>query len=299
MLIEFAVSRIRNTASYETRDTLVSVSTAIVGSFGGLSVGAAYTGVLMFFYQYRAFDLEFSWGLLAICFLLDDFKYYWMHRIEHRVRWAWASHVNHHSSQHYNFSTAMRKTWTFPLTGLFLLSVPLVLFGFHPAMVALCIGLNLVYQFFVHTQMIGKLPGWYEAIMNTPSHHRVHHATNPKYLDANYAGTFIVWDRMFGTFVPEDAAEPCDYGIVKNLDTFNIITVIFHEWAALLRDVTRRDLGFRDRLGYMFLPPGWSHDGSRQTTDMIKLQHVRSNPEVAGQPGLPSIVPGLQAPPAE
>jgi len=287
MLCEVIVGKWRNTAKYETRDTLLSLIMGLIGVLEGLLSASAYGAILFFFYQYRITDIEFSWLAVAVCFVLEDLKYYWIHRIEHRVRWMWASHVNHHSSQHYNLSTALRQTWTFFFTGLIVLSIPLVLLGFNPAIVAFCAGVNLAYQFFIHTETVGKLPKWIEAIMNTPSHHRVHHGSNPKYLDANYAGVFIIWDNIFDTFVPEDPKEPCRYGIVQNLNTFNILVAEFHEWIAVFKDISQPGISFKDRICYMFKPPGWSHDGSRQTADMIKQQHVRLIPETAGQPGLP------------
>ena len=290
MLIEIVIGRLTGRAKYETRDTAVSLAMGLGSVIAGALLAVVFTGVFFWLWQYRLFSLGFSWWAIALCFVLDDLRYYVFHRISHRVRWGWASHVNHHTSQHYNLSTALRQTWSDVLTGLFVLRAPLVLLGFHPAVIALCGGINLVYQYWIHTELIKKLPAWFEAVMNTPSHHRVHHATNPKYLDANYAGTFIVWDRIFGSFVAEDPAEPCRYGIVKNLGTFNLFTVAFHEWAAILKDVVRPGVTWRERWHYMMDVPGWSHDGSRTTADMLKAEHVCLHPEQAGTAGLPSRV---------
>jgi len=162
---------------------------------------------------------------------------------------------------------------------------PLILLGFHPAMVLFVGGLNLIYQFWIHTEAIGRMPRWVEAIMNTPSHHRVHHGRNARYLDANYAGVFIVWDKLFGTFVPELDEEKPDYGLVQNLGTFNPIRVVFHEWVGLFRDVFQSGLTLRQRFGYAFGPPGYSHDGSRDTSETIKAKHLARNPQDAGTPG--------------
>jgi sterol desaturase/sphingolipid hydroxylase (fatty acid hydroxylase superfamily) len=180
----------------------------------------------------------------------------------------WAAHVNHHSSQHYNLSTALRQTWTGTLAINFLFRLPLVVIGFHPGMIAICAGFNLIYQFWFHTEAIDKCPRWFEAVMNTPSHHRVHHATNPVYLDRNYAGVFIVWDKLFGTFQPEVEGEQIRYGIVKQLGSFNLLWVSFHEWIGIARDVWSAPWGAK--LGYIWRPPGWTHDGSRDTSDMIR-----------------------------
>ena len=147
-------------------------------------------------------------------------------------------------------------------------------------------GLNLIYQFWIHTEAIGKLPRWIEAVMNTPSHHRVHHVRNARYLDCNYAGVFIIWDRMFGTFVPELDEDRVDYGLVHNLGTFNPLRVAFHEWVGIFKDMTQRGLTLRERILYAVAPPGWSHDGSRQTSEGIKASHLDRHPEDRGTPGL-------------
>jgi sterol desaturase/sphingolipid hydroxylase (fatty acid hydroxylase superfamily) len=135
-----------------------------------------------------------------------------------------------------------------------------------------CAGLNLIYQFWIHTEAIRRLPRWFEAVMNTPSHHRVHHGVNPRYLDANYAGVFIVWDRMFGSFTPEVDEEPVRYGIVKQLGSFNILWAAVHEWVGIARDVWYAP--WRHKLSYLWRPPGWSHDGSRDTSDSIRARWI-------------------------
>ena len=208
------------------------------------------------------------WWAWPVAFVFDDFKYYWVHRAGHRIRWMWAAHVNHHSSQHYNLSTALRQTWTGTFTFGLLFALPLVLIGFHPLMLAIVGGFNLIYQFWIHTEAIRRMPRWFEAVMNTPSHHRVHHATNPRYLDRNYAGVFIVWDRIFGTFEPERDDEQIRYGIVKQLGSFNLLWSVFHEWVGMLGDIARAP--WRHKLSYLLREPGWSHDGSRETSDMIR-----------------------------
>lgn len=273
---------------YETRDALTSLVLGAGNVASDIVLGFLAWGFFMTLWAITPLDLGTSVWVVALCFVLDDLRYYWVHRFGHRIRWVWASHVNHHSSQHYNLTTALRQTWTGTFTFMMVVRAPLVLVGFHPAMVLFVGGLNLVYQFWIHTEAIGRLPRWIEAVMNTPSHHRAHHGRNPRYLDCNYAGVFIVWDRLFGTFVPELPEEPVDYGLVRNLGTFNPLRVAFHEWVAILRDVTRPGLSLRHRLMYCFMPPGWSHDGSRDTSTKIKADHVLRHPETAGTPGLPA-----------
>jgi len=275
------------TGKYETRDTLTSLLMGAGNVVAGILLGFIAYGLFTWAWSYRLYDLGTSWWIVVICFILDDLRYYWFHRIAHRCRWVWASHVNHHSSQHYNLSTALRQTWTGSLTGMMVLRLPLVLLGFHPAMIVFCGAVNLLYQFWIHTEAIRKFPVWFEAIFNTPSHHRVHHGRNPRYLDTNYAGTLIIWDKMFASFVPEEDDEAVEYGLVHNLGTFNPIRVAFHEYVAIFKDVFRAGLSITQRLAYLLAPPGWSHDRSRATSQSLKADEVRRYPDKAGAPGLP------------
>ncbi len=276
VLIEMIWARMRRPDAYEPRDTLVSLSFGLGSTVAGLLFGGFAAAVFIAAYEYRLFDVGWAWWAWPLCFVLDDLKYYWVHRAGHRIRWMWASHVNHHSSQHYNLSTALRQSWTGAFTFGLLFALPLALLGFHPAMIAICGGFNLIYQFWIHTEAIGKMPRWFEAVMNTPSHHRVHHATNPRYLDRNYAGVFIVWDRMFGTFQEElPDQERIRYGIVKQLGSFNLLWAVFHEWIGMLGDIWRSP--WRHKLSYLLREPGWTHDGSRETSDTIRRRWMERN----------------------
>lgn len=282
IVLEIALARLgKAKAAYETRDTLASLTMGLGSTLAGLLTGGAVFAASLWVYQHRLFDIPMTaiWAWVAV-FLLEDLTYYAFHRISHERRFWWAAHVNHHSSQHYNLSTALRQTWTGGVAGTWLLWLPLSFLGFPPAMVAIQKGVSLVYQFWIHTEAIGRMPAWFEAVFNTPSHHRVHHARNPRYLDRNYAGILIVWDKLFGTFQPELDAEPCRYGIVKNLTSFNPLRVAFHEWAGIAKDLTKAR-SLRDVAGYLFGPPGWSPDGSRETSAMLKAQWAAANPEAA------------------
>ena len=270
---------------YETRDAVTSLILGAGSVVSGILLGFIAWGFFMWLWALTPLDLGTSVLVIALCFVLDDLRYYWVHRFGHRIRWVWASHVNHHSSQHYNLTTALRQTWTGTFTLMMIVRAPLVLLGFHPAIVLFVGGLNLVYQFWIHTEAITKMPKWFESVMNTPSHHRVHHGRNARYLDANYAGVFIIWDKMFGTFVPELADEKPDYGLVQNIATFNPLRVAFHEWVALFRDVVQPGLTLRQRLAYAFGPPGYSHDNSRDTTHEIKAKHLARTPVDRNTPG--------------
>ena len=267
---EMLVARTRARHRYCPRDTLTSLALGLGSTVAGaLSAGAVYTLAVQVA-KLRLFDIDGAWYWWPLCFVLDDFLYYVFHRAAHRVRWFWASHVIHHSSQHYNLSTALRQTWTGFVSAAFVFRLPLFLIGFPPAMVFFVAGLNLIYQFWIHTEVVGRLPRWVEAVMNTPSHHRVHHATNARYLDRNYAGVFIVWDRLFGTFVAERGDDRPRYGLVKDLGSFSLLWAAFHEWIGIAQDMWRAP--WRHKLGYAWRPPGWSHDGSRETSETIRAK---------------------------
>lgn len=222
-----------------------------------LAYGVAWAllaGVFQWVYQHRLMDIPVNgWTLLGLL-VAQDFCHYWLHRASHRVRWMWASHVTHHSSQTLNLSTALRHNPTHPISGAWIFWLPLAWLGFEPRHVIACVAVSMAVQFFVHTESIGRLPRLIEAVFNTPSHHRVHHARNPQYIDRNYGGVFIIWDRLFGTFVPE--MEPCDYGIVRQVYTRNPLVMVLHEWAALLHDLCRPG-PVAARLKHLWAPPEW------------------------------------------
>ncbi len=287
---EMVVARLRQRKRYCPKDTLTSLMLGFGSSIAGILSAGLIFGLAVWFHQFRLFDIGWAWWAFALCFVLDDLAYYVFHRSAHRVRWFWASHVIHHSSQHYNLSTALRQTWTGFLSLAFIFRLPLFLIGFPPAMVFFVAGLNLIYQFWIHTEAIGRMPRWFEAVMNTPSHHRVHHAVNPRYLDRNYAGVFIVWDKMFGTFEPERDEDAPRYGIVRQLGSFNILWAAFHEWIGIAKDVWAAP-GWKNKLNYLIREPGWSHDGSRETSDVIRaragLSSAGSSPEARSSDGAP------------
>jgi sterol desaturase/sphingolipid hydroxylase (fatty acid hydroxylase superfamily) len=223
----YAVSRHQNW--YQWRDTLANAMLAL------LHQGADMLALLLlmpFFYwlhQYRLFNIELTALNVLVAFILQDFLYYWFHRGSHHIRWLWASHVAHHSSRLMNFSTAFRQSLTYPLSGMWLFWLPMIFLGYDPLLVFAVVALNLAFQFFVHTQAIGRL-GFLEHIFNTPSHHRVHHACNSRYIDRNFAGVLIVWDKLFGTFVAEQADEPCQFGLTDEFSSTNPLTITFYEW---------------------------------------------------------------------
>ncbi len=262
---------------YEARDTAVSLALGVGSLIAGAAAALVTVPLLVSAHALSPLAFGWAWWAWALCFVADDLAYYWLHRTGHRVRWFWAAHVNHHSSQHYNLSTALRQTWTGFFALSFIFRLPLAFAGFEPGMILTCAAFNLIYQFWIHTEAIRRMPRWFEAVMNTPSHHRVHHATNGRYLDRNYAGTFIIWDKLFGTFEPEVDEVPIRYGIVSQLGSFNLIKAAFHEWAAIARDVWHAP--WRHKLSYMWREPGWSHDASRETSEMIRQRAVTARIE--------------------
>lgn len=205
-------------------------------------------------HAHRLATFEMTPWLFVALYLGVEFCYYWFHRASHRIRWFWCAHVVHHGSEHMNFSTALRQSWLYTFAGNWLFYTPMVLIGFEPRWVLLALSINLAYQFFVHTQWVGKLPAAVEFVFNTPSHHRAHHGRNPRYIDRNYGGTLIVFDRLFGTFV--DEAEAVDYGLVHPVRSHNPIWLTVHEWVAMLRDLGRPG-PLNLRLRHLWAPPEW------------------------------------------
>ncbi len=267
-----AVRYFARRGSINAKDDSVSI---FMGLFSVVANGAAaFITVAMLYWaqRYQITALPLTVSSLVACFILDDLRYYLHHRVAHRCRWPWAMHIIHHSSQRFSMAVALRQGWTKHFTGTTVLKVPLVLIGFDPLMVIFCGAVNAIYQFFLHTETVDKMPRWFEAVFNTPSHHRVHHGKNPRYLDANYAGTLIVWDRLFGTFVAEDTADRPNYGLVKDFDHYNPFLIFIHEYWGIFKDIIRPGLTPLQRLLYIVAPPGWSHDGSRLTSIDIKRQ---------------------------
>ncbi len=266
----FFVTRRKIAGRYEAKDAFASMTMGLGNLLSDIAFGFISLAILLFAWQFRLFDLGHSWPIILLALFAQDFVYYWKHRIAHQVRWFWGAHIVHHSSEHYNLTTALRQPWNNHFTGHVFLSIPLVILGFHPLLIAFVASLNLLYQFWIHTESIDKMPVWFEAVMNTPSHHRVHHGTNPQYLDMNYAGIFIVWDKLFGTFVQEQDDVDIHYGVVTPIKTYNPIKIAFVEWIAIFKDVLKPGLSLQQRFSYIFGPPGYSHDGSRQTSADIK-----------------------------
>ncbi|HEV7621195.1 MAG TPA: sterol desaturase family protein [Flavisolibacter sp.] len=262
--IEAWFSYKENKYLYEKKDTWTSLMLGTGNVLTGFITKALIFWFYSFIYQFRLFNLpDTQWWYWLLLFFADDFSYYWFHRTAHNVNWFWASHVVHHSSQRYNLAAALRQTWTGNLSGSFIFWAWMPLIGLEPIWVLFMQQISLIYQFWIHTETIQRLPKPFEFIMNTPSHHRVHHGTNLKYLDKNHAGILIIWDRMFQTFQKEE--EKPVYGLTKNINSNNPVVIALKTWSEVFIKASRSG-SFRNYVKYFIKPPGWSHDGSSKTS---------------------------------
>lgn len=248
---EFIYCYFKKQDKYSFKDTAANICLSLMyqaseAIFTLLIISSIYTWI--YEHGFKLFSQPTVVNVILL-FILQDFLYYWFHFASHKVRWLWSSHVTHHSSLRLNFSTAFRQSLMYPVSGMWVFWLPLAYIGFQPEMVMLIVALNLAFQFFIHTELIKKL-GFAEKIFNTPSHHRVHHAINEQYIDKNFAGIFIIWDKLFGTF-EEEVNQPI-YGITDQVYSFNPIKLSFHEWIAMFKDVIQNH-----DIRYFWKPPGW------------------------------------------
>jgi sterol desaturase/sphingolipid hydroxylase (fatty acid hydroxylase superfamily) len=254
---------------YSWKETLTNIYLNLVNAGVDLLLRGVALFVLLFFSQYH-FNIQWHpvvyWAALFLC---EDLMFWFEHYVDHKVRFFWAVHVTHHSSEEYNLTTGFRSSVFMPFYR-YLYFIPLALLGFRPMDILFMYAITQIYGILVHTQAIGKLPRWIEFIFVTPSHHRVHHASNIPYLDKNMGMALIIWDRIFGTFAEEQPEEPAKYGLTSPVEKPNHPThIIFHEWKAIAQDL-KKDISWKDKLKYLFYVPGWSHDGSRQTTVQLR-----------------------------
>ena len=231
--LEFYLGKRKNLELYSGKDFLASLSIGVVNVLLNSVMKIGVFIVFLFFYNLSPFKIPFTWWSFILCFIALDFCRYWAHRLAHEQRFWWSTHVVHHSSEHYNFSVSFRLSWTQNLKIVFFL--PVVMMGFHPLVFLIVHQLEVLYQFWLHTELIRKLPKPIEYIFTTPSHHRVHHSTNEKYIDKNYGSTLIIWDRIFGTFQIEE--EQPVYGITKPVNSYNPVYLVFHEWIEVFKDL--------------------------------------------------------------
>ncbi|CAM1374072.1 Sterol desaturase [Tenacibaculum litopenaei] len=267
MIVEYKIAR----EKYHGKDTTVSLLMMVFSAI--VEFVPKVLAFVLFFYLHELSPLkdvvQRQWWAWLLLFFADDISYYWFHRLNHEVRLFWAGHVPHHSSIYMNLGTALRQGVGERVHKFFFwIWIPLL--GFDPLMMFTMMGVSLIYQFFVHTELVDKLPKPIEFIFNTPSHHRVHHASNIRYLDCNHAGILIIWDRMFGTFSEElKEIDAPQYGLTVNIETFNPITVASHEYTAIWKDVQRAEK-WSDKLNYIFNSPGWTHDGEDKRAKVLR-----------------------------
>lgn len=276
VIAEMYYDKYKSLELYKTKDTLASLSMLVITAIVEFIPKVLAFAVFYYIHEWSPLQhiVQRQWWAWIILFFLDDLAYYWFHRMNHEVRLFWAGHVSHHSSRFMNFGTALRQGAGERIHKyVFWIWIPLL--GFDPLMIFTMQSLNLIYQFWVHTELVGKLHPIIEFVFNTPSHHRVHHASNYRYLDRNHAGVLIIWDRLFGTFSEERENEKPDYGLTVNINTFHPVEIATHEYKAIWRDVARARK-WTDKWSYIFKAPGWSHDGPdrravvlRQRTDSV------------------------------
>jgi sterol desaturase/sphingolipid hydroxylase (fatty acid hydroxylase superfamily) len=276
LLVEIVIDSRNNLQLFEKKDTVASLWMAVFVVF--TDVLPKLAALVIFFFLYSISPLadivQRQWWAWLLLFFLDDIAYYFMHRANHEVRLFWAGHVSHHSAIKMNFATALRQG-VLERMHKYIFWLPLPLLGFDPIMIFTMMSINLFYQFWLHTELVDRLPVWFEQIFNTPSHHRVHHASNIRYLDCNHAGVLIVWDKLFGTFSPEVNGERPVYGLTKNITSYNPIHVATHEYASIAADV-RRTSNWKDKLNYIFQAPGWSHDGEDQRAKVLREKRAKA-----------------------
>lgn len=245
---------------YKLKDSLASIT--LGGAYllfevilYGLFVWAIFDWV----YQFKLMTININVFSFLLLYILVDFFFYLYHFTAHKVRYFWAGHVVHHASEHMNFTTAMRQSALYPLSCIWAFFLPVTIIGFEREWVFFALALNLAYQYFLHTQWVDKFPSVIELIFNTPSHHRVHHGRNDRYIDRNFAGTFIIWDRMFGTFTEEDPLEKPDYGITRQIYSYNPVRLTMHEWADMYADISKPG-PWHLKLKHLWASPEWRRD---------------------------------------
>ncbi|MES2590796.1 MAG: sterol desaturase family protein [Bacteroidota bacterium] len=264
---ELLFSYIHQKQYYSTKGIFANIYLSALNFGLDILVRGICLFVLNYFYQFKIFEIQYIyayWILLLIC---QDFMYYWLHRFDHFCRLFWAVHVTHHSSEEFNLTVGFRSSVFQPLYR-FVYFIPLAIVGFQPMDIMFMYAATQIYGILIHTKTVNKL-GVLEWFMSTPSHHRVHHASNINYLDKNLGMVFIIWDKLFGTFIEEDDKEIIKYGLTENIKTYNPIKMVFHEWGNILKDL-QKPSSLKAKFMYVFGPPGWSHDGSKKTARQLR-----------------------------
>ena len=269
---EIILSNIKLRKYYSFKETILNVYLSVLNASIDVLFRVVYVGVLLWFYEHRIIENWTSPLLYWIAiFIAEDFMYYWEHRFDHQIRLFWAVHVTHHSSEEFNLTTGFRSSVFQPIYR-FIYFIPLALLGFSPLDIIFVYAATQIYGILVHTQFIDKMPAWFESVFVSPSHHRVHHASNVKYLDRNMGMVLIIWDKLFGTFEKETKDEKIVYGLTKPLEEkYHPVKIVTHEWQSIWNDL-KKPVGLSTKLKYLFMPPGWSHDGSTKTSDQLRAE---------------------------
>jgi Sterol desaturase len=271
---ELLASHLQGIQSYSWKDTLQNFCLSLLTGVTDLLMRGVSMMILLFFFSFHLFDLTHSIWYWTSLLLMVDMLHYWQHRLGHMCRLFWAVHVNHHSSTHFNFTVGFRSGVLEPFYS-FVFFIPAAIIGYAPIDIFFMYSICQVWAILTHTEKVRKL-GWLEYVLVTPSHHRVHHASNPLYLDKNMGTVFIIWDKLFGTFqaeLPADQYQPIRYGTTTALENDRLTHVIFHEWKSIWKDLRRSDITWKHKLKYLFGPPGWSHNGERKTSvEMRRLE---------------------------
>ena len=269
--LEILLTHLQERQAYTVGGTAANVYLMVLNTLIDVAFRIAYIAVFQICYNHSFFQIETPWIYWLALLISEDFLYYWLHRFDHQVRLFWAVHVTHHSSEQLNFSVGFRSSVFEPLYR-FIYFIPLAFLGFQPLDIVFMYSATQIWGTLVHTELIKNL-GPLEYILVTPSHHRVHHASNVKYLDKNMGMFLIIWDKIFGTFQKEltvQEYEPIRYGLVTKLEKPNAVNLVFHEWNGIKKDVNRKDVRMRDKIKYILKAPGWSHDGSRLTSRQMQ-----------------------------
>jgi sterol desaturase/sphingolipid hydroxylase (fatty acid hydroxylase superfamily) len=252
--IELIIDKIKKTHLYRLNDMISNINTGIVQQVTGVLLKILNIGVYIWIYEnYRLTTIPLTWYTWILLLFGVDFFYYWFHRLSHEISVLWGTHVVHHQSEEYNLSVALRQSAT-QVFGSFWFYLPLALIGFDPIAFIMVAQIQTLYQFWIHTRLIGKMPAWFEYVFNTPSHHRVHHGVNPKYIDKNHGGTFIIYDRIFGTFQVEE--EEVHYGITSQLKSWNVAVANFDYYGWIVQQLAKVK-NAKDFLLVLFKAPGW------------------------------------------
>lgn len=270
--LEVIISNYQKKDFYSFKDSLINLWLNLANTILGLSVKWLALIILAALFQFNFFTISAPWLYWTTLFFALDLAFYWEHRSEHYVRILWAVHVTHHSSEDFNLTTGFRSSVFRPFVSLWFF-LPLTLLGFEPLDILFMDAICQIYGIIVHTRFIKKMPAWFDAFFVSPSHHRVHHASNILYLDKNMGMVLIIWDRLFDTFQKEEDFEKVKYGLTTNVSKpYHPTHIIFHEWQAVMRDLRKPGLSFMDRIKYLISPPGWSHDGSTQTAEQLRKE---------------------------